>query len=60
MCTLISYYPGNYFIKPIYEDLNKSLELLEGCLGGFTRNNNGSMHQLIWKIPQKIFWLVQK
>lgn len=39
-------------IKPIYEDLSKD-ELLERCLGGFTRNANESLNQLIWRIAPK-------
>ncbi|GAB0096661.1 hypothetical protein DMENIID0001_122000 [Sergentomyia squamirostris] len=40
-------------MKPIYQDLSND-NLLEGCLGGFTQNNNESINQLIWKITPKI------
>ena len=40
-------------IKPIYDDLSIDA-LLEGCIGGFTQNNNESLNQLIWKISPKI------
>ncbi|CAK9821599.1 hypothetical protein ANTRET_LOCUS299 [Anthophora retusa] len=41
-------------IKPIYVDLSKR-ELLDRCVGGFTKYNNESYNQLIWKIsPQRL------
>ncbi|KAG8234080.1 hypothetical protein J437_LFUL014540 [Ladona fulva] len=39
-------------MKPIYTELTAEA-LLQHCLGGYTQNNNESLHSLIWKISPK-------
>lgn len=42
-------------IYPIYLDLSKP-DLLERCVGGFTQNNNESLHSTIWiQAPKVLF-----
>ena len=42
-------------ITPVYEDLS-SENLLQRCIGGFTKNNNENLNALIWSFaPQRVF-----
>ncbi|KYQ48626.1 hypothetical protein ALC60_12341, partial [Trachymyrmex zeteki] len=46
---------SDHFSQCIYENLSQS-NLLERCVGGFTWNNNESLHNVVWKIAPKTMY----